>query len=399
MTERDAIDQLAALLDGQDVPDAPRSLGALVDLATSVRDHAEVVAPTATFRASLRDDLLAAAAAPPGLLERLRLAWAARTARLRTSTRMAIATMTASSMLGTAGVAVAAQDALPGELLYGLKGLTEDARLALAEDALAEARLHLAFAQERLEELETLAGQLDSDEVVALLAEMDFHSEAGAEALIDGANAGAIDGTELRRFTAQQRGRLVGMLDQLPLLARSQAEDSLELLRRIEVSAAGFVPAVTDCDCNGTNGGPGGSPADAQSTGTGTSPTGVLTDILGPGEGPAVPASDCDCIDLPGGSTAREQPTSDGAADDEEPAEPEQEQEPFEPEGRLSDPGTADDGDGSSGASTSTTVEQLPLDPVDETAEDTTGADVGTGSVDRTLDGVGELLDGDTSTP
>ncbi len=388
MTEREAIDQLAALLDGASVEDAPQSLGALAQLATSVRDHAEVLAPTAEFRASLRDELLAAADAPPGLAERARLAWAARTAHLRASTRMAVATMTASSMLGTAGVAVAAQDALPGQLLYGLKGLTEDARLALAEDSLAQARLHLAFAQERLDELEALAGELDSDQVVALLAEMDFHSEAGAEALMDGVNAGAIDADELRDFTARQRSRLVGVLDELPLLARPVAEDSLELLRRIEISAAGFLPVATDCDCAPAAGTTTATPRQRTAR---SGPTGVVTDIAAPGDGPAVPAADCDCVELPGGTTSREQARSETPRDEEQATA---EEEPFQPEGGFSDAGPTDGGDGG-GQSASTTVGQLPLDPAAEAVEGTTGLDVGPGPVDRTLDGVGELLDGD----
>lgn len=389
MTEREAIEQLAALLDGEPVAEVPASLGALATLATSVRDHADVVAPTAEFRSALRQDILAAAAAPPGLLERTRLAWGARTARLRTSTRMAVAAMTASSMLGTAGVAVAAQDALPGELLYGLKNLTEDVRLALAEDGLAQARLHLAFAEERLDELEALTGQLDSDEVVALLAAMDFHSEAGAEALMAGVTAGQIDATELRDFTASQRSRLTRVLDRLPLLARPVAEDSLELLRRIEISASGVVPVVsTECDCDDPA--TGAVATDGGSTSTRTDGTGLLTDIVPPGEGPAVPASDCDCIELPGGSSAREQPPSDTSGDE---GADEPDDDPFTPKGGFSDAGPTDDGERDDDLSTATTMEELPLAPATEPVEDATGADVSTGPADRTLDGVGELLD------
>ena len=97
MTERDAIDQLAALLDGEDVPGAPSSLGALAELATSVRHHADLMTPSPEFRDALRADLVAVADAPPGLVERARATWAARTAGLRASTRVAVATMTASS--------------------------------------------------------------------------------------------------------------------------------------------------------------------------------------------------------------------------------------------------------------------------------------------------------------
>lgn len=403
MTERDAIDQLAALLDGEDVPGAPSSLGALADLATSVRDHAELVAPSADFREALRADLVAVAEAPPGLVDRARATWAARTAGLRASTRVAVATMTASSMLGTAGVAVAAQEALPGDLLYGIKGLTEDARLLLAPDALAEARLHLEFAQERMEELEAMAGQLDSDQVAALLAEMDFHSEAGAEALIEGVTSGAIDPDELRDFTARQRGRLTGVLDELPLLSRPLAEDSLELLRRIEISAAGMTPLAADCDCEDDSVFLDGLPAAAERTptstsqGTSTTPidavTGRVIDIVAPGDGPAVQDIDCDCIELPGGSDARE-PSSDERPEDERAPE----DEPFEPEGEFSDPGAENDegrDEGLVSEEAVTAVEELPTSDVAEAVEDSSGLDVGTGPVERLDDGLSDLLDTD----
>lgn len=404
MTERDAIDQLAALLDGEDVPGAPSSLGALADLATSVRDHADLMAPSADFREALRADLVAVAEAPPGLVERARAAWAARTAGLRASTRVAVATMTASSMLGSAGVAVAAQEAMPGDLLYGIKGLTEDARLLLAPDALAEARLHLEFAQERMEELEAMAGQLDSAQVAALLAEMDFHSEAGAEALIDGVTSGAIDPEELRDFTARQRGRLTGVLDDLPLLSRPLAEDSLELLRRIEISAAGMTPLAAGCDCADDSTFLDGLPSAAERIPT-TAPApptapaadtiaGRLADVVAPGEGPAVQDLVCECIELPGGSDARE-PAADERGDDEERTP---EDEPFEPEGEFSDPGAENDEDRDEGLLSEevvTSVEELPTGEAAETIEESTGLDVGTGPVDRLDDGLTDLLDSD----
>lgn len=239
MTEHDEIELLAALLDGEDVPDAPASLRTLTGLAADVRDHATLAAPTPEFRASLRAELVAAADAPPGLLDRARAAWARQTANLRASTRVAVATVTASSMLGSAGVAVAAQQSLPGDALYGVKALTEDARLALAADTVAEARLHLEFARERLAELRATAGRLDSSQVTALLDEMDAHSEAGAAVLLAGVTTGQTDADEVREFTSLQRSGLVAVLADLPPQAKPEAHASLDLLRRLEASANG----------------------------------------------------------------------------------------------------------------------------------------------------------------
>lgn len=415
MTEQDAIDQLAALLDGEaDAAGAPESLGALLTLADTVRDTADVMAPSPEFRASLREQVLAQAEAPPGLVERARAAWTARTAGLRASARVAVATMTASSMIGSAGVAVAAQDALPGELLYGVKGLTEDARLALATSDVAQARLHLAFAQERLEELEAMSGELTTDQVVALLAEMDFHSEAGAEVLIDAVTAGIADTDEINRFTDGQRNRLSGVLNSLPLLAKPVAEDSLELLRRIEVNAAGSNPQAAsssgDSDsaslvcprCGSTTESPEASrrePVSGLLDSGDRATRRVGTEINAPGDGPALPDLECDCIELPGGEDARE-PAADDEPDeaDDAPrdkadeAEEEPEEPPFQPEGGFSDPDSGGDDEQTIEAPTS--LEQLPLEETSEAVEDVTGleSDAG-GAPERAAEGVDDLLD------
>lgn len=413
MTEHDQIEQLAALLDGElDATTVPADLGSLLTLAGHVRDHAEVLAPTPTFRASLREDLLAAAATPPGPLARAREAWSVRTTGLRSSARVAVATMTASSMLGTAGVAVAAQDAVPGDLLYGVKTLTEDARLLLATDDVAQARLHLAFARERLEELQAGSARLGTDDVVRLLAAMDAHSQQGADALLEGVSGGVVDPDELRTFTRLQRDGLVGLFSDLPLLARPVAEDSLELLRRIEVNATGIVRTGVDCDCDLP--GPGGT---AATSGSATSGAASGT-VSRPGTGPALTPGDCDCIELPGGIQVRESTrtteqddtgttdgdgTSTASTDDGAEPQPEPEDEsPFAPSGSLSNPRADDDtsGDDKDGTSldTSASSDQLPLreatGSLDGATQETTGTDLDTdGIVTRTQDGIDGLLD------
>jgi hypothetical protein len=51
-----------------------------------------------------------------------------------TQARVAVASTMAASMVGATGVAVAAQEALPGDALYGVKKATESLRLSLAGD-------------------------------------------------------------------------------------------------------------------------------------------------------------------------------------------------------------------------------------------------------------------------
>jgi hypothetical protein len=57
---------------------------------------------------------------------------------------------------GSVATAYAAQSALPGDPLFGLKNVTEDARVRLNPDPGADADLHLLFAQRRIEEIRDL---------------------------------------------------------------------------------------------------------------------------------------------------------------------------------------------------------------------------------------------------
>jgi hypothetical protein len=362
VNETDAIEQLATLLDrSTDAGTAPDSLLSLLSLADSMRSEAQIMAPSSDFRSALRAELVAASTVQTTLLARLVAGWTVRTNAIRSSARVAVAALTASSMIGTAGVAMASQESIPGDALYAMKGWTEQVRLMLATDELAGARLHLAFATERLQEIELGAATLTSDQIVDLLRRMDTASQAGADAMLDGAASGATKLDELRSFTGRQRSGLAGLLAHLPLLAQNSVVESLELLLRIDANATGSVAlsALDDCDC---------SEADADSIITSVR---SRSSVLGFSEPKA--QLDCDCINLPAGSFARApRPSgSDGSEtraeqtnqnDDTEPRE-----QPFQPGNGLSneDPRTdSDDGQGS----LSTGLNALPLDSLGDTA-------------------------------
>jgi hypothetical protein len=61
------------------------------------------------------------------------------------------------AVTGVGGGAVLAQDTVPGDLLYPVKLLSEDARLAFTQDPADRAALVMAFVAERVEEMESLA--------------------------------------------------------------------------------------------------------------------------------------------------------------------------------------------------------------------------------------------------
>lgn len=281
-TQQDRIEELARLLDGDVTDRSSSEAQQLLVLANAVRDNApELERPTPAFRAQLRAQLVEeAAAAQVGVLDRVRDAVRERTARWRYSARVATASVTASMMIGSAGAAVAAQSALPGELLYPLKQATESARLALASSTEETGRVQLDLARERLAEITEGIDSLTPSQVIDTLAAMDRSSEAGAEHLLTAFDrtheAGLLD--ELDAFTRDQRSGLTAIIDQLPLEAVPFADRSFELLRRIDIQSA-ISAGACDCGLSATIAGA------SSAAGRG---------IAAPGDGPAAPACDCE---------------------------------------------------------------------------------------------------------
>lgn len=318
-SDRAAIEELARLLDG-DVPaaTADASLRELATLAATVTGAEDVPRPTPAFRAALRHRLLVeVAAAPVGVVDRVREAAWQRTARLRNSFRVGVATAVASGMLGTAGVAVAAQQALPGELLYGVKRATESVRLAVAGELTDRARVHLALARERLDEVREGTGALEADEVIDALAAMDDDSVAGADAFLqaveDGADAALLD--ELTDFTAGQRTGLAAAYAGLPASARPFADRSFEVLRRIDVQVAVATERCGVCEDEAT----GGQRRDAFEP---------VPFVRLPGDGPAVAERPtCDCV-APDPAPAVRDPGLPTAPDADADADPEPQPQP-----------------------------------------------------------------------
>jgi hypothetical protein len=87
-----------------------------------------------------------------------------------------IITVVTAIVLGTTaaggGVALAANDSLPGDALYPVKLFAEDVRLALTVDPAAQARLSLAFAAQRGEEMQQLMARSEPvpEEAIARMA-------------------------------------------------------------------------------------------------------------------------------------------------------------------------------------------------------------------------------------
>jgi hypothetical protein len=253
---RRRIEELDALLEGRLAPeDASAASRRLASVATTVLEHDPLPAVElgAERKAAIRQQLLAdIAALPTPVTERAREALLPRMRRATNQARVAVASTMAASMVGTTGVAVAAQEALPGDALYGVKKATESLRLSLAGDQVAAGRLELRFAEERLEEV--VAGSQDqrvpsSEALIDALTEMDVRSLSGAEDLI---RVGERDDRpelfeEVADFTERQASALANAYDALPSDVKPHAEDSLSVLRRIRIEL--LIPAIERCDC------------------------------------------------------------------------------------------------------------------------------------------------------
>ncbi|MBM3121040.1 MAG: hypothetical protein FJZ97_02500 [Chloroflexi bacterium] len=132
---------------GGELRDGAADEHALADLALEVRRALQPPAPRAAFTAAARRRLLNRLPAPPRLVI---------SGAVRRFAFAAISVLLAFT-LGTAGVAYAAQEALPGEALYGVKRGLESARWSLTSDPEAQVELLSAMAAERVQEVEALA--------------------------------------------------------------------------------------------------------------------------------------------------------------------------------------------------------------------------------------------------
>lgn len=280
--------ELAELLDsGALAEETSREFAGLVALATTVREHVGLPTPAPAFRNALRSELLVAApplapTVPVGIGARVREYVELQAPRLAQSGRAITASAAAAATVAAGGLVAASQHALPGELLYGLKGTTEDLRIGFSSGQAERGRLHLGFARERLEELERGVGHLSNDLLAGTLGSLDDEALAAADDLL-AAFVTSADVTlvqDLTGFTSDAAGRLGVLSRVLPPEMTALAENSIELLRRIDVQVA-IVTGVAD-EC--------GRCAPARATVDDHFPN-----IARPGDGPAVIHRPCDC--------------------------------------------------------------------------------------------------------
>lgn len=234
-------------------PDAPLSerdaarFAALLEVVSDLRALPDV-APRPEFVSSLRERLMAEAdtalVRQPTTPSRL-----AMPVRSRTRERRVAVLLGGAAMVGAAAtMAVAAQTALPGESLYGVKRGLESAEVRLAGDDAARGRTLLAQADTRLSELEQIAaGEAPAQLAPDTLDTFTRQSGDGVRSLLASydVTGSSADVQVARDFTAASMDRLEELQGQLPESARDELLAAGRTLTDLDIEASN---ACATCD-------------------------------------------------------------------------------------------------------------------------------------------------------
>jgi hypothetical protein len=239
-------EEFAALVDSGGEASGTRH-GDLVELVTVLRGT-PLVAPRPEFVTELRAALMAEADVALAPVDG-RLALPAHT-RTRRDRRVAIAVGTIALVGAGSSMAVAAQNALPGDALYPVKRVIEGAQTTIQVDEISKGEVLLANASGRLDEVAELRDRNTPEGIAALpdtLDEFADQSLVAADTLLDEydrtGDRRAI--TELRDFTGSSMDTLVELGTDLPSLARGSLERAAQVLTQIDDRAAAVCPECT----------------------------------------------------------------------------------------------------------------------------------------------------------
>ena len=240
-------DEFAAAVDGRSraVSDELRPL---VSVATALREeHLESAAPRPEFAAELRALLMAEAERSLSPDAPLVLRPRQHGPRER---RLAVAASVAVLLGGSAGMAAAAQNALPGDALYPIKRGIESAEAGLSVSTAGRGEDLLRQADGRLAEVEgLLAGSpTAAPQVPGTIEDFIGQAQEGAELMLASFEETSDPGTvvAVREFAASS----IAMLQEIARTAPPEAQDELAAaamtLADIDARAAELCPSCGD---------------------------------------------------------------------------------------------------------------------------------------------------------
>jgi hypothetical protein len=135
---------------------------------------------------------------------------------------------------GVGVTAYAAQSALPGDVLYGVKTGWEDAQLALSSTAAGDFELHLQFARARLNEIMTLVAQGRHEDAEAAVDALAYQLRQAREALRVVAEEDPLLAVELAGryvdFVTESRQAIAALVLSAPKHAQGVLDDALGVL-------------------------------------------------------------------------------------------------------------------------------------------------------------------------
>jgi hypothetical protein len=250
-------DEFAAALDTPTAATTKPELVELVEVVGALRTHAadahESLTPRPEFTAQLRERLLAEAAESwvyDPTAARLELPARSGTRRER---RLVVAATALVMAGGTAGMAAAAQQALPGEALYPIKRGLETARADLTSDDAAKGRTLLQQADGRLVEIRTLLDESAADAAVgSTLETYRDQAETGSDLLIRsyGETGTESDVSDVRGFALNGLSELESLASLVPADLRDDLDAVVTSLQDIDTRAADACPTCSPTDAS-----------------------------------------------------------------------------------------------------------------------------------------------------
>ncbi len=209
----------------------------MVRHAEALCARAATVAPADDFRQALRERLMAEA--PELLVAQARPA-VAPTRTLGVRRRVARLSAAAIVAVGGIGIVASSAQAVPGDMLYGVKRSVESVELALHRSDVSRGQFQLEQARERLAEAEHLADEGELDRAASALADFRTQAGAGTADLFTHYEADGETATveSVNDFAADSASTLTELAPQFPGSSADPVELAMDAVRDIATQAS-----------------------------------------------------------------------------------------------------------------------------------------------------------------
>jgi len=134
------------------------------------------------------------------------------------------------------GIVAASNDSMPGEILYPAKIAAENARLALTPSEEGRARLHIAFAERRMDEIAEMSKRGQTKQVVKLTPALAQHLEEAGQVISDAGESQVTQ--ELKTSLEESADQQLAILEEA---FQQSTEDTKPLIAQaLEASAESY---------------------------------------------------------------------------------------------------------------------------------------------------------------